>query len=264
MVPATETKYLNVIIVDDEIDACRNLRKTLLEFLDDPWINVAGTAQSTKVAEALITEHQPDVVFLDIEMPNENAFDFLERIGPVFFDVVFVTAYDEYAIKAFRLNAIDYILKPIGIDEVSRAVGRARERAIYKRISGPTGLYNEIGRSLKTHEKLNKLKLKDSTGFYVVDFKDILYAEASGSYSVIWFLADDKSEKNILTSTSLNEYEALLPDDIFCRVHRSYLVNCMHVKKVLNEDNSFVIMKNKAQLPVSRRRISDLNLFFKK
>ena len=188
------------MIVDDEIDACRNLQKTLVEYIGDPGINIVSMVQNTRLAEALINEHKPDVVFLDIEMPNENAFDFLERIGPVSFDVVFVTAYDEYAIRAFKLNAIDYILKPIGIDEVARAVSRARERMLYKKRSDVKDTYSDIGTNLRTHEKLNKIKLKDNTGFYIVDFKDILYVEAKGSYSFIKFLADDRSEKHILAA----------------------------------------------------------------
>jgi len=117
---------------------------------------------------------------------------------------------------------------------------------------------------IKSSSQLERIRLKDNTGFTIVDFKDILYVEAKGSYSNIFFLKDSESKKSIITSHSLNDYEEMFPADFFCRIHRSYLINCLHVKKVVAGDNSFVIMKNKAKLPVSRRRITDLMEFFKK
>jgi len=106
MATISKTAHLNVIIVDDEMDACKNLQKILVEYVDS-GINILSIANSTAEAEKQILEHKPDVVFLDIEMPNENAFEFLDRIVEINFEVIFVTAYDEYAIKAFKLNAID-------------------------------------------------------------------------------------------------------------------------------------------------------------
>src|SRR5579872_2150289 len=113
-------KPLKVLIVDDERKACINLRNLLLTYVDKD-INIAGIASDTHDAYTQIIKHTPDAVFLDIEMPNENAFHFLERIGPVDFEVVFVTAFDEYAVRAFKLNALDYILKPISVSELRNA-----------------------------------------------------------------------------------------------------------------------------------------------
>src|ERR1700740_2529996 len=114
---------LNVLIVDDEMEACANLQHILSEYVDKE-INIVGIANNTREAEAAIAKAAPAAVFLDIEMPNENAFHFLERIAPFNFEVIFVTAYDEYAVKAFKLNAVDYILKPISINELNQAVQR--------------------------------------------------------------------------------------------------------------------------------------------
>jgi two-component system LytT family response regulator len=255
-----KTKELNTIIVDDEIDACRNLQKILVDYIG-AGINILSLAHNTADAERQIMLHKPDVVFLDIEMPHENAFEFLERISPVDFEVIFVTAFDEYAIRAFKLNAIDYILKPISIEEVSNAVSKLRDRIAYKKIIGISGNSQS---ELNNIAKLNKIRLKDNMGFDIVDFRDILYVEAKGSYSRVCFLKDTGSEKSTITSNSLNEYEELFPPDLFHRIHRSYLVNCTHIKKVLVDDNSFIIMKNKVKLPVSRRRITELMEFFKK
>ncbi len=262
MATAPKIAPLNVIIVDDEIDACKNLQKILVEYVD-PGINIQGIANSTAEAEKLIKEHQPDVVFLDIEMPNENAFEFLDRIATITFEVIFVTAYDEYAIRAFKLNAVDYILKPISIDEVAGALKKAQDRRGYKKIMDGNNMYARLLGDIKGLNKLDKIRLKDNVGFEIVDFKDIFYVEAKGSYSNVYFLKEDGSEKYLITSHSLNDYEDLLPMNIFCRIHRSYLVNCIHVKKVVADDNSFVIMKGKKKLPVSRRRITELMEYFK-
>jgi len=262
MIAYTETEHVNVILVDDEIDACRNLQKILLEYVD-PGIRISGHAYTTHEAEKKILEHKPDVVFLDIEMPHENAYDFLERISPINFEVIFVTAYDEYAVRAFKLNAVDYILKPISIEEVSASLRKAKDRIAYKKITGEQNQTTNFHYGIKDHSKLDRIRLKDNNGFDIVDFKDILYIEAKGSYSNICFLRDMDTEKNIITSNTLNEYEELFPRDLFFRIHRSFLINCMHVKKVSTEYNS-VKMRNKVQLPVSRRRITELMEFFKK
>jgi two-component system, LytTR family, response regulator len=262
MTPDSQPMQLRVIIVDDEIDAGKNLQKILLEYVD-PGIHILGVVNGTKDAEKMILQQTPDIVFLDIEMPHENAFDFLERINPVHFEVIFVTAYDEYAVRAFKLNAVDYILKPISIEEVRQAVKKALERIAFRNMMGEKTETGNFHPDLISRSRLDKIRLRDNTGFEIVDFKDILYVEARGSYSSVCFLKDSNTPKNIITGTSLNEYEELFPNDFFCRAHRSYLVNCMHVKKVLADDNSFVIMKNGDKLPVSRRRIPELMEFFK-
>src|ERR1700689_5825299 len=123
----SDNALLNVLIVDDEMEACDNLKNILMEYVDKE-INIAGIANNTREAEAQINNFLPDAVFLDIEMPNENAFHFLSRISPFGFEVIFVTAYDEYAIKAFKLNAVDYILKPISIAELTAAVQKLKEK----------------------------------------------------------------------------------------------------------------------------------------
>lgn len=253
-------RNLNVIIVDDEKEACKNLKNLLLQYVD-PDINIVGSAYDTKEAETQIKLFKPDAIFLDIEMPNENAFTFLKRIYPYEFDVVFVTAYDEYAIKAFKLNAVDYILKPISIDELTMAVKKLKEKNDYKSFIKTNTI--ELLEQIDSRKDQTKILLKGSNSMEVVAFVDILCVEASGSYSKIFFL-NGKENKSIVMSRPIAEYEELLPPNLFYRIHKSFLVNCRQIEKLEKGDNCFVILKNKVKLPVSRRKYAGLISCLKK
>ena len=250
--PADHT-IINVLIVDDETEACTNLENILLEYIDAA-INIVGIAHNTKEAEKLIQKFEPGALFLDIEMPNENAFRFLQRLSPFNFEVVFVTAYDEYAIKAFKLNAVDYILKPISINELKQAVEKLKEKFRYKKIlSENSAFYEEISKDISSKTKSHRIALKDNNTIEVVDFKDIFFLEAQGSYTRILFLKESLV-KEIVMSGSLGDYEELFPEDIFYRIHKSYLINCGYVKKILKDESTHVVIKDNYTLPVSRRR----------
>ncbi len=253
---------LRVVIVDDEKEACINLKNILCDYVDRD-MEVCGIVHNTRDAEKLIQKNAPDAVFLDVEMPNENAFSFLERIAPFDFEVVFVTAYDEYAIKAFKLNAIDYILKPISISELAAAVNKLKEKIYYKKlVTEDNALILELGRQIASRPKLQRITLRDNNNIEVIEFKDLLFVEAQGSYSKILF-AKEGIQKEVIMSTSIAEYEELLPPDIFFRIHKSYLINCQHIKKILRDDTNYVIMCNEIELPVSRRRYPLLLDFLK-
>jgi two-component system LytT family response regulator len=257
-----KTTPLKVLIVDDERKACTNLRDLLLTYVDKD-INIAGIAHDTHEAYAKIVKHMPDAVFLDIEMPNENAFHFLERIRPVNFEVVFVTAYDEYAVRAFKLNALDYILKPISISELRNAYEKVIEKIRYKNLIASKNIsYIELANQVSNTVKHHKITLKDINTTEVVDFKDIYFVEAQSSYSRILFLKEHEVKEMILSSP-LSDYEELLPADQFFRIHRSYLINCAYIKKIMNDGSNQVIMKNDAPIPVSRRRLGTLISFLK-
>ncbi len=248
---------LSVLLVDDEIEACRNLKSILLEFVD-PNINIVGVAHSTAEAEKQLQVHNPDAVFLDIEMPNENAFQFLERVSPIHFEVVFVTAYDEYAIRAFKLNAVDYILKPISINELANAVVKLKDRLRYKTlISTGNNDFTEVSKQINTKAKLNKITLKGNNNVELVSFKDIIYVEAFGKYSKVFFLKNN-AVVDILTSYAISDYEELLPANIFYRIHKSYLINCSHIKQIHKDDTTTLTMNYAITIPVSRRRFSSL------
>lgn len=249
---------LNIIIVDDEVEACNNLRNILLRDVD-PAINILGVAQDTAQAEMLINAHKPDALLLDIEMPKENAFSFVERISPVDFEIVFVTAYDEYAVKAFRLNAIDYILKPINTYDLAAAIRKLKERVRYKAsIRQPA--YEALSRQLNSHSKPRQIYLRDNNSVEIVDFKDLLFIAAKGSYSQVVFLKEGQVKQTVM-SNSIAEYEELLPEDQFYRIHKSYLVNAMHIKQIIKDGSQVIASGNRFSLPVGRRRHSGLLTF---
>jgi len=253
---------INVLIVDDEMGACENLKNILDEY-GGGGVNILGTANSTKEAEELIERMNPDAVFLDIEMPIENAFQFLERVSPVPYEVIFVTAYDEYAVRAFKLSAVDYILKPISITELVGAMKKLRERIEYKKLisSVPTS-YSDIGRMVSSKTKSQKITLRDANNIEVVDFKNILFIEAQGSYSKVLFVKNNSTKEKVM-SVSLSDYEELMPSELFYRIHKSYLINCQHVKNIIRDDIGQVVINHEYTLPVSRRRFGPLLEFLK-
>jgi two-component system, LytTR family, response regulator len=253
---------INVFIVDDEMEACENLSGMLYKYDD---INIVGTAHTTTDAELKIATLKPQVVFLDIEMHEENAFQFLDRISPFNFDVIFVTAYDEYAIWAFKVNAVDYILKPIDPDEVSRSLKRIKERHAKGNDSGilATPLFAPLELQIRDQEKPQQIMLRNTDRHEVVLFKDIMYVEAMGRYSKIYYYQNSVL-KWLLMSRNISEYEELFPTNWFFRSHRSYLVNCTYIKQLQRDKEAgFALLKDKQKLPVSRRRYSDLMLFLK-
>lgn len=245
---------LKVLIVDDETDACENLETIFREHLAESSIHITGIAHNTAEAEGFISQECPDVVFLDIEMPGENAFQFLERVTPVDFEIVFVTAYDDYAVKAFKLNAVDYILKPLCIDEVNNAVTRAAARKKTKQLlSENNNFYHQLNNNFATRKHIDKIVLREHNHVDLVAFKDICFVEAQGSYSKFYFLKDDQIVSKIM-SNYIAEYETLFPADFFYRVHKSYLVNCNYIKQILKTDGIYLLLQKNLKIPVSRRR----------
>lgn len=256
------SQKLRVLLVDDEPDACQNLRRILNDYVD-PDIEIAGIAHNTRDAERLTQQLRPDALFLDIDMPGENAFQFLERLGEISFEVVFVTAYDAYAVRAFRLNAVDYILKPLNIDELDRTVRRLRERLAFRHLSD-SQIYGALAGQINGRKEQMQIILRDNNCAEVVTFSRLLYAEAMGSYARVVFLSPEGVEKSMVLSHSIAEYEELFPSHLFFRIHRSYLVNRTYIRELLrNEDQNAVVLYNKKSLPVSRRRYADLLVFLK-
>lgn len=257
-----ENIFVNVLIVDDEKKACSNLENMLKEYAGE-GINVIGIANNTADAEKQVLKLKPDAVFLDIEMPNENAFHFLDRISPINFEIVFVTSYNEYAIKAFRLNAVDYILKPISIDELINAVQKLKERIQYKRAFPHDNFsYTQLSEQVDNRMVPHKIILKSINATEVVDFKNIYFIEAQSSYSKIAFQKNN-GIKEVVMSNPLSDYEDLLPGDIFYRIHRSYLVNCTLIKKIWKDGSNKITLEGNIILPVSRRKLSLLLGFLK-
>ncbi len=257
-------KPISVLIVDDEEEACINLKNILSDYVEER-VNIVGTALNTTDAERLIEKYSPDAVLLDIEMPKENAFRFLERLSPVSFEVIFVTAYDDYAIRAFKLNAVDYILKPISIPELTEAIKKLKEKIQIRNAAiGKNGHmpFDELAHHIGSKVKGHKITLKDNSVIEVVDFKDIFFIEAQGSYFKVVFVKA-RHVKEIIMCGSLTDYEELLPADMFFRIHKSYIINCLHVNNILKDEHSHVVINEDIILPVSRRRYAPLIEFLK-
>jgi two-component system LytT family response regulator len=246
--------------VDDEIEACDNIISILSEFIKSN-ISIVGVAHDTNEAESLINKFNPDAVFLDIEMPGENAFQFLERIHPHKFEIIFITAYDEFAIKAFKQNAIDYIMKPVNIEEFTEAVSKLRDKLLYKYFVGNNEQQRLVLKQIANKERSSKIVFKTLNHIEVVDLGDIYSLEGRGNYCCVSFNKLGVI-KEVITSYSLSFYEDLLSAD-FYRVHKSHIINCRHVYDVQSNDNYCVILANKAEIPISRRRYSGLINFLK-
>lgn len=254
-------KPINVLIVDDEKEACDNLNNIITRYIDAA-INIQGIAHDTTQAEKLIEKFNPDAIFLDIEMPDENAFQFLKRIYPYNFEIIFVTAYDEFAIKAFKLNAVDYIQKPICIEELEDAISKLHERISYRSFIKYKDHQLDTVEQIANREDLQKITLKSLNHIEIVDFKAIYAIEGQGNYCRICF-SKDGVNKEITTSNILAYYEELLPKDLFYRIHKSYLVNCLQIESIISGESSSVMLKNKDKIPVSRRRYPDFIRFIK-
>lgn len=256
-----QNNALNVLLVDDEENACINLSNLLNNYIDEP-LNILGVAHSTTEAEQKIHSLKPDAIFLDIDMQTENSFDFLSRMAPINFEIVFVTAYDEYAIKAFRLNAIDYILKPIDIDELRAAVKKLRTRLQYSQpqSSNDDILTNLINKDNKKDQ--SKIVLRAANHIEIVDFKDLIFISAISNYSRILFYKKGE-EKEMVVSNTLLEYDELLPGHLFFRIHRSYLVNRRFINDISHGASGYEVTVNGRKLPVSRRRYLQLTEFLK-
>lgn len=236
---------INCIIVDDEPKS----RESLKILLEDFCQNVVVKALCQDVAEAVdaIQVHKPDVVFLDIHLQRETGFDLLTRLNDVNFEVIFTTAYSEYAIKAFKFSAIDYLLKPIDIEELKRALAK-----VEKRMSDTiSDRLKQLIQNLKAPSTENyKLALPTSDGLVFVKVNDILYCEASSNYTLI-FTFDGKKH---VVSRTLKEYEDMLSEHNFFRIHNSYLINLNAIKKYVRGEGGYVVMANDQSLDVSKRK----------
>lgn len=237
---------IKAIIVDDELGARESLSKMIEK--NCKQLEVIAKADSMLAAFEVITNKQPDLVFLDIEMPNGNAFDLLEKFKEINFNIIFTTAYDHYAIKAIKFSAVDYILKPIDPEELVEAVKRFEKKQ--------NGEPNVLDKQFKTllsnvrpENKLKKVGIPDGDGLIFINLSDIIRCESDGNYT--FFILTNG--KKIIASRTLGEYEQMFTEDNFFRIHRSHLINLQHVKKYIKGEGGYVIMADDSQVEVSRR-----------
>ncbi|WP_431216113.1 LytR/AlgR family response regulator transcription factor [Puia sp. P3] len=249
---------IKTILVDDEARGLSSLKK-LLE-LNCPELQVIAECRDAAHAVQAILLLRPQLVFLDISMPGKNGFDLLNELKDIHFEIIFVTAHNQYSLQAFRYSAVDYLLKPVDEVLLTYAVQRAAGRINTQNISGniDTFLYN-----LQHKPSQMKLCVTSLKGFQVIVLSEIVYCEAESSYTIFHLT----NGTNVVTSKSIIDYELLLEDNFFCRVHKSYLVNLAHIKEYIKGEGGSVILTNGREVEVSRRRkeafLSKVKGFFK-
>jgi two-component system LytT family response regulator len=245
---------MKAIIVDDEPNARSLLRNIISEHCKG--IEIVDEAPDVKTAVKLLNKYSIDLVFLDIEMPNENGFALFDYFENPSFETIFCTAYSEYAIKAFEVSAADYLLKPISISKLQLAV----EKAIKQH--GQNQINHRIS-ALKENmavSQLQKIALPLSDGLLFVKLEDILYFEADGSYTHVI-----TSNEKYLVCKKIKEFNELLQEDSrFFRVHRSYLVNVQMIKKYSKKDGATLLFDNQKVIPVAREKKSEFDEFISK
>jgi len=241
------------IIIDDEPGNIDVLKKMITDYCED--IEISGTAASVDEGIAVIKETKPDLVFLDIEMPGKNAFDLIDYLNPVGFEIIFVTAFEHYALKAFRYSAIDYLLKPVKISELREAIEKARKRIKERNFQDRLDNFFNIER-----KKEIKIAIQLKDGYNFINYNDIVCCSSEGAYTVIYLVNGSK----LLSSNNLKHFVELLPDDIFCRIHNSHLINLQHAIHYSKGRGGTLLMVNKMNLEVSQRKKDELLNRFKK
>jgi two-component system, LytTR family, response regulator len=231
--------------VDDELGARESLANMVKRYC--PNVDIVAKADSVKTAAEAIAQHAPDLVFLDIEMPNGNAFDLLEKYDQIDFDIIFTTAYDNHAIQAIRFSAIDYLLKPVDPEELKMAVQRFEKRPLNAK--KPDEQYKTLLTNLKPGSKFKKIGIPDGEGLQFINLSDIIRCYSESNYT--FFVLTNGSK--ILASRTLGEYEQLFANENFYRVHRSHLINLDHIKRYIRGEGGYVIMSDDSQVEVSRR-----------
>lgn len=240
---------ITTLIVDDEAKHRGTMEKMLTNFCPD--VSIIGKASSVEEAISIINDNNPDLVFLDVEMPGGNGFTLLEHFEEPSFDVVFATAHDLYAINAIKFAALDYILKPINIKELQEAVHKCALRKENKEPQQQLSEKFEVFKSNSTSKEVpKKIALPTSDGIDFINSDEIVRCEADRSYST-YFTIDGKK---IIVSKPLKEYESLLEQCNFFRVHKSHMINLNHITKYVKGKGGYVIMDDGSEVDVSVRR----------
>lgn len=251
------SQKLKAVIVDDEEPARENLAMMLEEFCPD--VQVVGKAERVEQAKKVIAETNPDVLFLDIRMPSgTEGFELLEELKDRNFMVVFVTAFKDYAIRAFNANAVHYVLKPIDIDDLKLAVDKVRDQ--HAQMAAQPDQYVEyvdtlksISQSLSHNTYSSRITIHHTKGIKIIDDEEILYLEADGNCTQLFFTDGTR----YMDTRTLSVYENLLNPQKFFRVHKSYIINLRHIKEYINDNGYFALLKNNVKVPVSRSRNTD-------
>lgn len=237
---------LRAIVIDD-IEAIRKKNIAIIK-ATCPNMSIIGQADSVESGVKIIKQLSPDIVFLDVEMPDGTGFELLQKLKPINFKVIFITGYEDFAIKAFRFSAIDYLLKPLDSDDLVEAVKKAEE-SLSKEVFDMK--LSNLFSNLERPKNLQKLILKTADRIYSVNIQDIVNCESDKNYTTFNFINAPK----LIVSTNLKEYETLLAPHSFFRTHQSHLINMAYFDHFIkSEGGNTIVMKNKTAIPLSVRK----------
>jgi two-component system LytT family response regulator len=237
---------LKTIIIDDEPHAREKLELLLRKYCKD--VEIVATAKNADEGIAAINRHKPDLVFLDVEMPVLSGFDMLKLLPKIDFDIIFATAHDQYAIRAIKFTALDYLLKPIDTEQLQEAVQKAGDRSSTKAMQQQ---YDVLKENLASKSReMEQLAIPSQQGLIFIKVSDLIRCEADSNYT--WFFLANKTK--IVSSKTLKEYEEMLSDSGFVRIHSAHLINKKHLKQYIKGEGGEVLMNDGTLLDVSRRR----------
>ena len=246
---------LRTIIIDDEAHVRETLTRLVKEFC--PQVQLVGEAFSVESGVKAIHELHPHLVLLDIRMGDGSAFELLKKLEAIDFRIIFITAYENYAVQAFRFAAIDFLLKPVNPEDLADAVKRAESLIQQQLITQLQALEENMKSDIRQKKKI---VLKTMENIYLVSLHDIAYLESDRSYTTVHTMNHDR----IVISKPLKDFDELLYDDGFYRVHKSYLVNMMHVQRFEKQEGGYIVLSNDHKIPVASRKREELLELFEK
>ncbi len=235
---------MKAIIIDDELNSRQALSKMIKEFCQG--VEIVAEAENFEQGLDAINTHAPEIVFLDLEMPDSNGLELFSRLKNIDFDVIITTGHQEYAVKAFKTAALDYLLKPVDLEELENAVDRVFEKRKVNRSSKSFDVFIQNWKNNTDQQ----IALASAEGLTFLKVKDIIYCKGDGAYT--YFFINDGHK--ITVSKNLKEFEDLLGDKGFYRIHKSFLINLSHMKKYIRGEGGSVVMSNGDSVSVSKRR----------
>ena len=245
---------ITAVVIDDEQKSVSMLTSLLKSYC--PQVTVSGSASSAAAGKKLIDECGPDLIFLDVEMPYGSGFDLLKSMPGLQSEVIFITSFDQYALNAFRYAALDYLLKPVNIEQLQEAVLRA-EKKIKEKSTAHN--YELLLRNLHEKDALKQsIALNDKGQQHLILVADIMYIIADGSYTHIYTI-----KRSFVSTKNLVDYEHMLPASIFCRIHHGHMINKQHIDKIHTGRGGFVVMKDGKTLEVAVRRKDEFQKMLK-
>ena len=251
------SENISALIVDDEFQSRKLITKMLSRFF--PEINNITEAATVDEAKKTIDTAPPQLIFLDIQMQGENGFDLLDKVTDFNFEIIFITAHNQFAVKAFRYNALDYLMKPVDADEFQAAVKKAIKR-ITQPVKNPEEQIGSLKQQLKNPQKLpDRIIIPTAEGYLIIPVQDISYCHANSNYTVFYL----KDKTKVTSSYTLGHYEDLLSEHNFFRIHRSYMINLAFIKMYRKADGGTVVMNDGQEIEVSRNNKDAFMKFFK-